>query len=86
MLFYSWCNIIKFLHLRNLSSKIYEAESPFPMFNICCYFSDPYLINWYATNADYSHSKLTNIPIGMALDYLPYGNLTTMRRAVKNYK
>ncbi|PAV87853.1 hypothetical protein WR25_06082 [Diploscapter pachys] len=46
---------------------------------------DPYLINWYATNADYSHSKLTNIPIGMALDYLPYGNVTTMQRAVENY-
>ncbi|PAV65100.1 hypothetical protein WR25_22289 [Diploscapter pachys] len=47
---------------------------------------DPYLINWYATNADYSHSKLTNIPIGMALDYLSYGNVTTMQRAVENYK
>lgn len=45
------------------------------------YLDDPKLFAWFGQNVDRTHSKLLPIPIGLANQYWPHGNLEAVARA-----
>lgn len=51
------------------------------------YLEYRFLVNWFAQNVDFQHEKLIPIPIGIANEQWPHGNIETLQSVIdKNYK
>lgn len=48
------------------------------------YLEDPKLVVWFAQNIDYLHPKLKPLPIGIANQYNPHGNIDTFKAAMED--
>lgn len=46
------------------------------------YLNDPFLKKWYAQNVDLFHEKLSSVPIGIANEKWPHGNMDILKKII----
>lgn len=61
----------------------YAADNPIPgVFHP--HLDDPKIIAWFAKNVDRAHAKLHPLPIGLANQFWPHGNIGIFSLCIKN--
>lgn len=61
----------------------YAADNPIPG-PFYAYLDDEKIIGWFTKNVDRAHPKLYPLPIGLANQYWPHGNISIFAKCIQN--